>query len=178
MLLYVTRSRIQWVALLLLAADQTAKLGVERRLALGSEQTVWPGVLTLTHAANVGLAMGWMEQFPEVGLVASLAAALGVLIFALSLPAWVSRVPAALAAGMSCALAGAAGNTLDRLRLGYVMDFIGLPNGLTFNLADLMIACAALLIARPLWTALGAPAARKDRVPIVDTGPGRFPVSG
>jgi lipoprotein signal peptidase len=82
------------------------------------------------------------------------------LLFTTLLATHERRVPAALAAGLSCGLAGAAGNTLDRLRLGYVLDFIGLSNGLTLNLADLMIVFGALLIARPLWTALEATASR------------------
>jgi signal peptidase II len=150
------------MGLLLLVVDQAAKRCVERRLPLDAEQTLWDGVLTLTHAPNVGVALGWLQHIPEVGLVISLASVFGILIFSLALTALASRIPVRLAAGLSCALAGAAGNALDRLRLGYVIDFIGLPNGLILNLADLMIVLGVLLIARPLWNALEAPAMRAE----------------
>ena len=41
--------------------------------------------------------------------------------------------PATFTAGLSCFLGGSAGNTLDRLRLGHVTDFIQLPNGLVMR---------------------------------------------
>jgi lipoprotein signal peptidase len=60
--------------------------------------------------------------------------------------------PATFMNGLSCFLGGSAGNTLDRLRLGHVTDFLCLPNGLVINLADLGIALGAVLICRALWT--------------------------
>jgi len=156
----MARRRIPFVALLILAADQAAKLGVERWLPVDAQRPLWPGLLTLTNSYNLGVAMGWLQETGGVVLLSSLAAVLGLLLAWQSLVAHGSRSPAALAAGLSCFLGGAASNTLDRLRLGHVIDFIGLPNGLILNLADLMIVLGVLLIARALWTASDAPAAR------------------
>jgi signal peptidase II len=156
----MARRRIPFVALLILAADQAAKLGVERWLPVDAQRPLWPGLLTLTHSYNLGVAMGWLQETGGVVLLSSLAAVLGLLLAWRSLAAHGSRSPAALAAGLSCFLGGSASNTLDRLRLGHVIDFIGLPNGLILNLADLMIVLGVLLIARALWTASEAPAAR------------------
>jgi signal peptidase II len=156
----MARRRIPFVALLILAADQAAKLGVERWLPVDAQRPLWPGLLTLTNSYNLGVAMGWLQETGGVALVSSLAAVLGLLLAWQSLAAYSSRSPAALAAGLSCFLGGAASNTLDRLRLGHVIDFIGLPNGLILNLADLMIVLGVLLIARALWTASEARAAR------------------
>jgi signal peptidase II len=154
------RRRVPFVALFLLAADQAAKLYVERRLPLNGEQPLWSGMVALTRIHNPGMAMGWMENAIGVVLVASLAAVLGLLFFWISLPVDCSPSPAAIAPGLSCLLGGSAGNTLDRLCRGYVIDFIGLPIGLTVNLADLMLALGGVLLARALWTASEAPAAR------------------
>jgi signal peptidase II len=152
------RSRVPFVALLVLAADQAAKLGVERWLPVDAQRPLWPGLLTLTHSYNAGVAMGWLDQTAGVAHLSSLAAVLGLLLAWRSLAAHSSRSPAALAAGLSCFLGGSASNTLDRLRLGHVIDFLRLPNGLVLNLADLMIVLGVLLIARALWTASEAPA--------------------
>jgi signal peptidase II len=156
----MARSRVPSVALLVLAADQIAKLGVERWLPVDAQRPLWPGLLTLTHSQNAGVAMGWMAETGGVVLVSSLATLVGLLLAWLSLAAPSSRSPAALAAGLSCFLGGSASNTLDRLRLGHVIDFLRLPNGLVLNLADLMIVLGVLLIACALWTASETPATR------------------
>jgi len=44
------------------------------------------------------------------------------------------------------ALGGAAGNLIDRLRLGYVIDFIDLHFWPVFNVADIGITCGAILV--------------------------------
>src|SRR6266516_2765052 len=93
----MARRRIPFVALLILAADQAAKLGVERWLPVDAQRPLWPGLLTLTHIYNVGVAMGWLQETGGVVLLSSLAAVLGLLLAWRSLAAHSSRSPAALA---------------------------------------------------------------------------------
>ena len=54
-------------------------------------------------------------------------------------------------AGLALLLAGALGNLIDRLRFGYVIDFIKVYWWPTFNLADVWIVLAVLVFA---WDAL------------------------
>lgn len=49
--------------------------------------------------------------------------------------------------GLALILAGAIGNLIDRVRFGYVIDFIKIYWWPTFNLADAFIVCALLLFA-------------------------------
>jgi len=69
-----------------------------------------------------------------------------------------------LSIALGLLLGGAVGNLIDRLRLGYVVDFIdiGFPGGLrfyTFNLADSAITCSILMLIAaaffPVLTRLG-----------------------
>ncbi len=135
----------------ILALDQATKLCVERWLPLDGQRPLGSGLLTLTHIQNAGVALGWLEHTGCVVLAASLAAVVWLSLCWTSLQAHGSATPATFAAGMSCFLGGSAGNTIDRLRLGHVIDFIGLPNGLVINLADVAIALGAVLVCRALW---------------------------
>ena len=59
---------------------------------------------------------------------------------------------------------GAIGNLADRIRLGYVVDFvdagIGTLRWYDFNVADASISCAILLlVALAIWPRLGEPKA-------------------
>jgi lipoprotein signal peptidase len=51
--------------------------------------------------------------------------------------------------GFGLIAGGAAGNVIDRLVHGYVIDFVALPHFYVFNLADAAIACGLCLVALP-----------------------------
>ncbi len=130
---------VHWVVLLgvagaVLLADQIAKATVRARLPYG-DTTRLGGVLDLHHTRNAGLLGGTLQGAAvPVGIltVAGLAAAL----------VYYARHPALsntrrVACGLL--LGGAIGNLVDRLRLGYVTDFIARNERNAFNLADLAI---------------------------------------
>jgi signal peptidase II len=128
-----------------LAADQLSKALVRASIPLGAERHLMPGV-ALLHTRNEGVAFGL-----RVGGTAALA---GLVAVALALLAvyfarnWRRRL-AWLPTGMI--LGGALGNVVDRVREGFVTDFIKLPLGWpAFNVADASITvgvvCLILLI--------------------------------
>ena len=53
---------------------------------------------------------------------------------------------APLLAGLSLQLGGAAGNFIDRVRLGHVVDFVDVHFWPVFNVADIGITCGAILV--------------------------------
>ena len=128
------------VALLILISDQALKLWAEQTLPLGAGVTVIPGFFSLTRVHNTGVAFG-MAQGNNLmtGLLAG-----GILVLA----AWLAKgwdwsrrfvqVVAAMVAG------GAVGNLIDRVRLGYVLDFFDLHHRgwswPAFNIADACIS--------------------------------------
>ena len=153
------KNRIAWRILYLVAAlsvylmDQGSKAWAIRRVRF-RDQTVVSGVLDFVYAENPGIAFGQLQEGGSFGrwffVVLASAAAVAVLFYFFRTPRTDDRILG------SCALllAGILGNLTDRVRLGFVIDFIHLHAGQyhwpTFNLADASITIGALLLAYDL----------------------------
>jgi signal peptidase II len=130
--------------------DQSTKAWAVRRLRLGEDISVIPGFLNLAYAQNTGVAFSMLDDHGDTGrwglsIVAMVAAVL-VIYFFWRTPRTDDRILGALA----MLLAGIAGNVVDRLRLGFVVDFIDVQFGQwhypTFNVADAAICVGAGLL--------------------------------
>jgi signal peptidase II len=64
--------------------------------------------------------------------------------------------------GLALPFGGAAGNLIDRLRFGYVEDFLELPRWPVFNVADSAITIGALLLVVHFMRQDAAAGARSD----------------
>lgn len=124
------------------AADQAAKFLVRKLLPLGSSRPVVPEVLYITHHGNTGAAFGLFDEKTAALTAVSLLFIAGILYYLFRRGRAVTH-PAALA----LILAGAVGNTIDRLRLGYVTDFIDFRIWPIFNIADSAITAGVFIIA-------------------------------
>jgi signal peptidase II len=144
--------------------DQLTKLLVVTQLGLLQTVPIVPGVLSLTHVRNSGVAFGFLNSadfaFKQVVMAAlALVALVGVGLYATELPMerrW-ARV------GLALILGGAAGNLVDRARQGFVVDFVDVYwrgwHFWAFNLADAAITTGvAMLILDLLRPARPAPA--------------------
>lgn len=130
--------------------DQTTKAWAVRRLRFGGDQEIIPGFLNFAYAQNTGVAFSMLDDHGDAGrwglsVVAFIAAAL-VLYFFWRTPRADDRILGALA----LLLAGIVGNVVDRMRLGFVVDFIDVQFGSwhypTFNVADMAICLGAGLL--------------------------------
>ena len=131
-------ARAAVVTLVVVAADQATKALVRANVELGDRDGVLPGI-ELVHVRNRGVAFG---LFADGGLVL---VAIGVVsvIALLAFFATHSRRPLVwLPTGLL--LGGAAGNLIDRMRQGFVTDFIDLPLWPAFNVADTCITIGVL----------------------------------
>lgn len=134
--------------------DQSSKAWAVRALRHGDERTVIRGFLDFIYTENPGIAFGQLQEGGSFGrwffVVLAVAASLAVFYYFLRTPRNDDRVLGACA----LLLAGIVGNLTDRLRLGYVVDFIVLHAGSwhwpTFNVADASITIGALLLAYDL----------------------------
>lgn len=154
------RTRIGWRAGYLLASfgvymvDQSSKAWAVRALRAGDDRTIISGFLDFIYTENPGIAFGQMQGSGSFGrwffVVLAIAAAAAVLLYFLRTPRSDDRILGACA----LLLAGIAGNLTDRVRLGYVIDFIAVHAGSwhwpTFNVADASITIGALLLAYDL----------------------------
>lgn len=129
----------------LLGCDHATKLAAEHELGAGKVVTVVPSVLELRYARNHDVAFNALSQWdlPHRNAILLVVA---VLVTALTIAMWVrhrrnSETWNMGDAGYALVVAGAFGNTLDRLIRGYVVDFIHLTHWPIFNVAD---ACVVL----------------------------------
>jgi len=138
-------------ALIVLAADQASKwwiLGVVRLPERG--QIVLLPVLNFTWVENRGVTFGLLSNFGHWSYLLLAAIALAVVT---ALVVWLRRAESRLVAiALGAIVGGAISNVVDRLRFGYVVDFIHAHIGdiswYVFNLADAAIVCgvAALVL--------------------------------
>lgn len=130
--------------------DQTTKAWATRALRLDGERSIIPGFLNLAYAQNTGVAFSMFDDHGDSGRwglsVVAIVAATLVLYFFWRTPRTDDRVLGSLA----LLLAGIVGNVVDRLRLGFVIDFIDVQFGSwhypTFNVADAAICVGAGLL--------------------------------
>ena len=138
------------LALLIVIVDQATKAAIVKWIPyLGSVEL--NGFINLTHQRNYGAAWsflanagGWQRWFFVV-LASGVSAFIAV---------WMWRIRdgryLVLALGLSLVLGGAIGNLIDRIRLGYVVDFIQVWFGSwpfpSFNVADSAITVGAALL--------------------------------
>ena len=145
------------LAVLLFLADQALKAVMIGPLALQAVQQIYLlPILNLTWVENYGVALGMFraghdaERWILVGVTSVIAAVVGV---------WITREKNRMdVMGLGLVLGGALGNIVDRVRFGYVVDFIDFHIGgfrpfLVFNLADAAITIGVLLLlARAFFT--------------------------
>ncbi len=140
------------LALGVIAADQVAKAVVVARSPFGEPVEVLGEWLRIWYVHNNGALFGLFRD--QALLFAALSLGVMVLITwyhgkAIGTNGWLATIALGLLLG------GAVGNFIDRIRLGYVVDFVdmGIPGGwrfYTWNVADAAISvsiCLLLLMA-------------------------------
>jgi signal peptidase II len=133
------------LAAAVVVADQLTKAWIASTLAPGASMSVVDDALRLVHGQNNGALFGLFRD--NAGLFGLISVAVVGLIVAYHARA--GRSPY-LSVALGLLLGGALGNMTDRLRLGYVIDFvdagIGSLRWYTFNVADAAISGAILLL--------------------------------
>ena len=144
-----------WPAGIVLVLDQLSKLIVMGTLEHHASVPVINGFFSLVLVANRGMAFGIMNRQQNrlvfFLLILLAIAAIGVVIY------WAGRQAKEnpkILLGLGLVLGGAAGNLIDRLRLGYVVDFLDFFAGPyhwpAFNVADSAITIGTIWVALQL----------------------------
>jgi len=145
------------ITLAIVILDQLSKRWAMLDLRGNSDIVIIPGLLNLSYTTNAGIAFGMLGDsglmVKWMLMVISIAAAVFVAAYALRTPL-TSRL---LLVSLALLLAGILGNLIDRMLLGYVIDFIDIHyesyHWPTFNLADMAISIGAILLAIDLLRA-------------------------
>lgn len=130
--------------------DQMTKAWAVRRLRFGGDREIIPGFLNFTYAQNTGVAFSMLDDHGDAGRFGLSAVAIVAGILVLFYFWRIPRTNDRLLSALALLLAGIAGNVTDRMRLGFVIDFIDVQFGSwhypTFNVADMAICIGAFLL--------------------------------
>ena len=134
----------------LVVVDQVSKLMVSYLLAPIGSVDIIPDVFRFTYVENKGAAFGMLSDNRWIFMVTSVIAILALLVYL-----WKFRPDSILACtAISMIIAGGIGNMIDRVALGYVIDFLdfcAFPNlwMWVFNIADVCVCIGGALLV--LW---------------------------
>ncbi|KAF0197998.1 MAG: signal peptidase II [Bacillota bacterium] len=131
------------IAGLVVVLDQLTKYAVVQLLPYLSSRPVIPGVFYFTHVRNVGAAFGLFAEQRVLFIVAFVLITVAFFVFRSELRQL--GMLALVASGL--VLGGALGNAIDRVWLGYVVDFFDFKVWPVFNVADSAIVVGSILLA-------------------------------
>jgi len=142
------------LALIVLVVDQLAKAWIVANVAQGELVSVIGDWVRFVYSKNNGALFGLFSSSAVLFAIGSL--------IVLCLIVWYhARTPrnVALSIALGLLLGGATSNLIDRLRIGYVVDFIDIGIGdvrfFTFNIGDSAISLAILMLLILAFTAEG-----------------------
>jgi len=123
--------------------DQITKYAVRLSFSLGESKTVLSSFFNLTYVRNTGAVWGWFQHQNEWLVLVSLVVLFMIMFFYYYLAG--GQVICSTAIG--CIIGGIIGNLIDRIRLGWVTDFLDFywndSHWPSFNIADSAI-CAGV----------------------------------
>ncbi len=132
-----------FVCLAVFILDQLAKLYVSHALHLGQSMPVIKNIFHISLVRNTGVAFGLLKNHNTLLIIFSSVVILYIGRFCLS-----DRAQGLASAPVSLGLilGGAVGNLLDRIRLGYIIDFLDFRIWPVFNIADSAITIGIILL--------------------------------
>lgn len=134
------------VAVVTVVLDQLTKLWVVRTLGPETMTNFIPilgDTVRIAYSHNTGVAFSLFQGHPELLTISALLIVAGAIYFySTQLPNQRGLVQVI----MGLILGGAFGNIIDRMRLGYVVDFIQVGWFPIFNIADSAISVGAALL--------------------------------
>jgi signal peptidase II len=146
------RRRLEiWLPLVVVAADQLTKALVRQMVPLHTSVAVVPGFLDLTHVRNTGAAFGFLNtaDFPFKMVVIPVIATAALIAVGMY-QANLGHHQLAARIGLALIIGGAAGNLLDRIATGSVVDFVDVYwrayHFWAFNVADSAITVGVVIM--------------------------------
>ena len=132
------------VAGAVLLIDQLSKCLVHLKLVPGESIPIIKNVFHISLIHNTGCAFGLFRHQATILMALSILTIVMILVFYRQLVGS-GRI---LRVAVSLLIGGASGNLIDRLRFGYVVDFLDFQIWPVFNLADSAVTIGVALI---LW---------------------------
>lgn len=144
----------------IITADQATKMWIHTHIIEGDMVVLIQNFFNLTHVHNPGAAFGFLsESHPEFRTIFFLLMPPVALAIILAILRGVRETDRWTIAALSAVFGGAIGNYIDRLRYGYVIDFldftivydsVSIPTKRfvypSFNVADIAIVCGVIVL--------------------------------
>jgi signal peptidase II len=148
------RLRVSWrdlifadIVLLIIIADQLSKFWIIRHLRVG--EVLWDaGLFQIIRVQNSGAAFGIFRGHTPALIAIDFIGIIVILYLVLVLRhrwPFVSKMPVLVSIGLI--MGGLIGNLIDRLRLGYVTDFIDFKIWPVWNVADASTVVGTIILA-------------------------------
>lgn len=140
-----------WLSTVVLLLDQIVKMLIRPKLGLYESIPLIPGFFSLTRIHNTGAAFGLMDgvDFPFKAAVLALVQTTALIGLAVYISA-IASDQRLTRTGLALVIGGAAGNLIDRIRFGYVLDFFDFYwrgwHFWAFNVADAAISIGVALM--------------------------------
>lgn len=144
--------RVLSLSFVIVILDQWLKLLVRQNFYLGEFRAVIPGFFNLTYLRNTGAVWGIFQHQNEWLVLLSI----GVLTLIAIFYRWLVDDRRVHRLAVACMIGGIIGNLIDRIKLGWVVDFLDfycLANHWpSFNLADTAICVGVgIYVISTLW---------------------------
>jgi signal peptidase II len=132
--------RTALVAVAVIFADQLTKAIVRAEISRFEQVELILGI-KFVHTRNTGVAFSMFSGGgPIVVIVACIALAALLIFFITHMQTRLIWLPVGMLLG------GAAGNLIDRVRIGAVTDFVKIPHWPAFNVADIAVTFGVLIL--------------------------------
>lgn len=122
--------------------DQLSKFYVQGAMELGATVSVLPEIFHITYILNRGAAFGILED----QRVFFICIAVVMMVCVWRFYGRIVSYGVFMRSGTGLLVGGAAGNLVDRVRLGAVVDFFDFRIWPIFNVADIAIVCGVALM--------------------------------
>lgn len=134
------------ISLGVIALDQFSKYLALEHLTKVATIPLWSGVFHLTFRQNTGAAFSILRDNLNFLIVLTAIVILGMAVLLVRFVR--ENQPPLMLVSLSFMFGGAAGNLIDRIRLGYVVDYFDfrLINFAVFNVGDSFIVVGAILM--------------------------------
>ncbi|QQY78733.1 signal peptidase II [Keratinibaculum paraultunense] len=136
------------ITILVIVLDQITKYLAVKYLKGKSSFVIIEDFLQLYYVENYGAAFGILQNRKIFFIIVTSIVIISIVFFLCKNPYNLSKI---MQIALSMLLGGSIGNLIDRIRLGYVVDFISIRIGKgydfpVFNIADTFIVIGTFLI--------------------------------
>ena len=138
---------ISLTALLIVFFDQSAKFLIVKNFKISQSFPIFNNIFHLTFVKNTGAGFGILKEFNPFLILISLAV-IGIIFYYYKK---IKENEILLQIIVAFVLGGTMGNLIDRINLGYVIDFLDFRIWPVFNIADSFISIGIIGLIIYFW---------------------------